>query len=756
MESTTKLLTILNGIQSSGSFACEGSIELIAPGLVVKGVGEIAFPLISYQIKSLINIGNRAPYGKGKSTVLDDKVRSSWQIDADKLTFRNREWSKKLDQILNKVKVGLGIEDHQIGAILYKMLIYEKGDFFLPHKDSEKEKNMFGSLIIGLPSVHTGGELIVRFEGKEKKVSFAEATDQYSIPFVSFYSDCEHEIRSVKSGYRVCLVYNLIQYSDSPIKSPRYLKEVADLTELLKKMRYNFDRAPIAIVLGHQYTPTNYTPDGLKLNDRPRSNAIKEAAQHAGYFALMGLVTHYRMGDLMDDSYYSYRRSSRNINPSEQSEMGEIHEEYSEISHWGDPDLPGLGYLHLDPGSVFSLFNIGEGLPTETAEEGFTGNAGMTLEYWYHYGAIIIWPKELHLKLLLKIDLDAQLKWLDYYTKFAKKSSSESKFLEQLFLNIVKGGHRYDEKHLEIDCSPLALALIKLNDAKLFKDHGVKILIDTFHFIRISSWLKLLENYNPDLFERIFSGASIKGDVFNIRHLLSIIVSLASHRKKEMIALANLYSRKIPEYLQKVKIQKSEEVINYWIIEKSKAYDSVVRDIIKYILIINEKLKLDDRWSNLILSRFTTALTRHTVHSVLSPLILEKKYQLNMLKKGLVSKTISCLETATAQQPNPPKNWKRSVPKSKSNSEIWRILSPFLNSKTQQVFDFRRNEYERKKMKYALDDVEIDLKTETIKIGSPYTLRLIKTDASYRRRLKYWKEDIELLKKIKALYPNID
>ena len=54
---------------------------------------------------------------------------------------------------------GLGIEDQKIGATLYKLLIYEKNGFFLPHIDSEKEKGMFGTLIIGLPSKHKGGEI---------------------------------------------------------------------------------------------------------------------------------------------------------------------------------------------------------------------------------------------------------------------------------------------------------------------------------------------------------------------------------------------------------------------------------------------------------------------------------------------------------------------------------------------------------------------------------------------------------------------
>jgi Rps23 Pro-64 3,4-dihydroxylase Tpa1-like proline 4-hydroxylase len=113
--------------------------------------------------------------------------------------------------VLNRLKKDLGIESYEVKASLYKMLIYEEGDFFLSHKDSEKEKGMFGTLILGLPSRQTGGELLVRFDGKQESINFADATNNFKIPYVTFYADCEHEIKPITSGYRVCLVYNLVQ-----------------------------------------------------------------------------------------------------------------------------------------------------------------------------------------------------------------------------------------------------------------------------------------------------------------------------------------------------------------------------------------------------------------------------------------------------------------------------------------------------------------------------------------------------------------
>lgn len=93
------------------------------------------------------------------------------------------------------------------------MLIYEKGGHFLKHRDTEKEKNMFGTLIIQPPSTHTGGELVVyESNNRSKKViDFGQESGKNatSTHFAAHYADLEHELLEVKSGYRLALVYSL-------------------------------------------------------------------------------------------------------------------------------------------------------------------------------------------------------------------------------------------------------------------------------------------------------------------------------------------------------------------------------------------------------------------------------------------------------------------------------------------------------------------------------------------------------------------
>ena len=93
------------------------------------------------------------------------------------------------------------------------MLIYKPGGHFVKHRDSEKDKKMFGTLIIQPPSIHTGGELVVyEANGKSNKVidfGQKENKSKFSVQFAAHYADLEHELLEVKSGYRLALVYSL-------------------------------------------------------------------------------------------------------------------------------------------------------------------------------------------------------------------------------------------------------------------------------------------------------------------------------------------------------------------------------------------------------------------------------------------------------------------------------------------------------------------------------------------------------------------
>src|SRR5688572_20232664 len=185
-------------------------MEIPMPRVEVEGAGTLSFPVPDAQVAAIVRLAERAPYGWGEKTIVDTSVRKVWRVAPDKVKIGGKSWSANFEIILSKVSAGLGCDGASISAELYKLLVYDRDGFFLAHRDTEKTHGMFGTLVVMLPSVHSGGELRIRHAGREVTVdtSYAEFSE---LSYVAFYVDCEHEALPVREGNRVCLVYNLIQ-----------------------------------------------------------------------------------------------------------------------------------------------------------------------------------------------------------------------------------------------------------------------------------------------------------------------------------------------------------------------------------------------------------------------------------------------------------------------------------------------------------------------------------------------------------------
>ncbi len=730
MEAFAKnILSVINQIKGGGDYVVNGSEPIIIPGLLVNDDLEVSFPIAKPQIEALIAMAHKAPFGKGSKTIIDANVRSVWEIDASSLSFLNPAWHSLLASILKKVKAGLGIEKTEVTASLYKLLIYEKDDFFVAHKDSEKEKGMFGTLIIGLPSKHTGGALCVRFDGKEETIGFAAAVNQYQIPYAAFYADCEHEIEKVTSGYRVCLAYNLIQKERKEQlqlkESKTYVQQIADL---LKKQ---VQETPIVILLNHQYTPENFSLTSLKHNDRHKTEVIIRAAESAGYYAKMGLFTCYKMGEMEGDFY-----NDREGHKGGDGDMGEVHEEYTLIEHWANDGLPDLGKFKIDETEVLKDFDIAEGDPIEKEEEGYMGNYGMTIEYWYHYGAIVLWRKEQHLEIVSKLEIAEKLNWLRYYSG-KSCNTEEMAFVRNTFAEIAStspSSFRYEK----LDFNIVAVMLVELNAKKYVESsQGVDLLAKLFDKINIGHWEKLIKHYGLPVFRNVFLNAL--NEVKISKHLLDMFLYLSAKANTKYDSFITDMLQNLPASVTKLNLtQKGNAVAGL----------SIVDSLIKLSRYKNE----DADWVTQMVKNITATLTRSFVNKVLADALLLNSVNRKLLLHTAILKVCKhYLKVSIATKPLPPATFTRHIPESFTNKKMLSVISSFILSPTEEVFDYRINQQLRDEMANAVTNSKIDLRMETIKKGTPHTLRLIKTQASYLRLFKKWEEDVEYLERLERI-----
>ena len=199
-------------------------------------------------------------------------------------------------------------------ADFYKLLVYDTGSFFVNHRDTEKAAGMFATLIVVLPSLYTGGALLVRHRDREVRLELS-CPEPSQVAFAAFYADCVHEVLPITSGYRLALVYNLRRQGRGQLpQAPDYDTEQARVTALLRQWSAGKD-APeddspekLLYPLEHAYTPAELAFEALKGADAAAPAVLVAAASAADCDLHLALVTIEESGSAEHTGYYGSRR----------------------------------------------------------------------------------------------------------------------------------------------------------------------------------------------------------------------------------------------------------------------------------------------------------------------------------------------------------------------------------------------------------------------------------------------------------------
>ena len=161
------LEAVLSGVKQPGDFFVSAAMEMPIPSVEVYDGGTLSFPVPDAQIAALVRQAQRARYGRGEETIVDTSIRNVGQIAPGKVKIGGKSWAANFENILSKVKAGLGCDDASVSAELYKLLVYDRDGFFLSRRDAEKTDRMFGTLVVTLPSAYRGSALRIRHAGRE-------------------------------------------------------------------------------------------------------------------------------------------------------------------------------------------------------------------------------------------------------------------------------------------------------------------------------------------------------------------------------------------------------------------------------------------------------------------------------------------------------------------------------------------------------------------------------------------------------------
>jgi len=254
---------------------------------------------------------------------------------------------------------------------------------------------MFATVVILLPSPYTGGEVVVQHSTSTKTVDLS-SNSTLSTSILAWYTDVRHEVKPIKTGYRLALSFNLIHLpsSGNPASIPSLpstSQGEARLCEIFQKWKaggYSVVPKPNLVVylLEHEYSIAELRDgiDSLKGVDAHKVHHVLKAAEAEGVIVGEGLLQIHRSGSADDDGDCHYRRNRRGWGYEEPEregtpEMLEVDEETIELQDvvgLDNDELSDLSMIKLDgtsncfiPKKKFDTMS-----PDETDYEGYMGN----------------------------------------------------------------------------------------------------------------------------------------------------------------------------------------------------------------------------------------------------------------------------------------------------------------------------------------------------------------------------------------------
>lgn len=408
---------LLRSIDRAGDFCVHGRLVAPMPRLEVEGIGMLSFPVPEPQLRALIGVAGRAPYGKGPETLIDTSVRDCRQIEPERIRLAGEAWPETFAKILDRAASGLGCPGDRLEARLYKLLIYERGGFFAAHRDTEKAPGMIATLTVSLPVAGEGGELIVRHRGGEIAVDM-NVEEPSGFAFAAFYADCRHEVRPIAAGHRLALVFNLCLRPEdrtAPRGPPDYGEQVDTIAERLAAWRYEDGAAEkIVWLLEHAYSEAGLSFETLKNGDAARARVLSQAADRAGCELHAAIVHIEEHGEAMYGKEYRpgwYRDEE----DAEDMEMGELYDSRHWLDGWVglNGTRPPFGEIGLKPGELLPRGALDDADPDERWLHEATGNEGVSLERAWHHAALVLWPRSRTLAILAGAGIGGAVAWVE-------------------------------------------------------------------------------------------------------------------------------------------------------------------------------------------------------------------------------------------------------------------------------------------------------------------------------------------------------
>ena len=751
---TADLAALLAAVRRPGDFFVSGTVEMMAPQIEVDGVGPIALPLLPVQAEQLVTVAEAAPYGRGEETLVDAAVRRTWQIPADQVRIRGKHWAGTLEAILAQVADGLGLTE-AVSAELYKMLVYDRGSFFVGHRDTEKAPGMFATLVVVLPSLYAGGELIVRHKGREVLLDL-RCDEPSEVRFAAFYADCVHEVQPVTDGCRLTLIYNLVRPGRGKgrlPKPPDYESEQDRAAALLQDWvtGWSADGSPKKLIypLEHAYTQAEIGFSMLKGADAAVAGVLTAAAPRADCDLYLALLSIEESGTAEYQGHYGRRRYQPD---DDEFEIGEVYERNVSLTNWCHPDGGSavMAALPVKDDELSPSDALEDLEPDEVNFHEATGNAGASFERAYRRASLVLWPRVGFLAVLNQAGLSAALPYLtDLVDRWSAAGidceAPEWRQAYELAGHVVSdwptrpwfstGATRGPSDTTRVldalirlgDSGRIAELLAKVAACNGFSRDDAAVLTEALARLDRDLALVLLESLC------VGSAASALGAGANllVRSVAASALNPASGLTAAALRLVEALPGAPPQNAVTYDPRVRPTEVDY----------SLVVDLLTALTAIDEALAsraVDHMLAWPKVWGLDAVLVPAIAALIASP---AKLMGVSPALQRLLHAGLAHLRARIAEPLVPPTDWRRESAVRCSCRDCVELVR-FLSDADRPRWEFRAAEARRRHVEGSIASAKSDVHTSTVRNGSPHGLVCIKNQASYERRVQQLQQDL--------------
>lgn len=760
---------VLQQIAAPGSFATRRTAGADDLHVEVKGVGPIRFPISAAMGRRLCAAARPARYGLRDQTLLDRDVRDCGEIPKSRIRIDQRRWKRTLGPRLAQIGRDLGVSSgSQLKAELYNMLVYEPGQFFVSHQDTEKTDDMIATLVVTLPSAFKGGAMVI--EHHDEKITYRAAGG--GLTFVAFYADCHHEVRPVTEGYRVVLTYNLrLENDGSAIRLPAASKD-ADV--LAKRIQTHFEtplpprwegdppRDPpdrFVYLLDHQYTQKSLAWHRLKNADAARAATLRAVAERMDCRIALALADVHETWSCEDgyDEYggrwrYHDRYGELQDEDPEDHTLVELIESGIELRHWVDLEGKKLLPISSPVGSEEVCYTRAsvDLNPFTSEHEGYMGNYGNTVDRWYHRAAVLLWPRERTFVIRAKASASWAIRQLD---------------------KALKTGSLHEAQSMAGQLVPFWESVARREQSRGFVENTLRVaegiqlpevassLLKPFALEQLSPytaplWARLLERYGGEWCEALLahyaSNHEGPGREAWLLSLPGFCEALRSAGSAGAIELARWLTNQQWRWIVGESTACREGLPGKYATDKLlRLHKPILRLLESSVIAEDPRLKRE-------ILKFPASSELAAAELALLVLLLraaaaDRRRGL-LAALGLESVHGRCTRALRARLNDPPRaadDWSMPAPPG-CTCGLCRTLASFLVARDRNRFEWPLAKAGRSHVHRTLDRYDLPVTHETRRSGSPHTLVLTKTKTLFEReqaKRKAWESDLDWLNK---------